>query len=155
MSDSGTHGLQLARHPYPSPSPRDWSNSCPFSRWCHRNISYSVVPFSFYHQSFPASGHFPMSWLFAIRWLKYWKFSFSISPSKEHPGLISFRTDWFDLLAVQGNIKSLLQQHNWKTSILWHSTFLMVQLSHPYMTTGKNCSFDYTGLCQQSDASAF
>ena len=72
-----------------------------------------------------------------IRWPKYWSFSFSISPSSEHPGLISFRMDWLDLLAVQGTLKSLLQHHSSKASILRHSAFFMVQLSHPYMTTGK------------------
>ena len=72
-----------------------------------------------------------------IRWLKYWSFSFSIIPSKEHPGLISFRMDWLDLLAVQGTLKSLLQHHSSKASILWCSAFFIVQLSHPYMTTGK------------------
>ena len=72
-----------------------------------------------------------------IRWPKYWGFSFSIIPSKEHPGLISFRMDWLDLLAVQGTLKSLLQHHSLKASILRHSAFFTVQLSHPYMTTGK------------------
>ena len=72
-----------------------------------------------------------------MRWPKYWSFSFRISPSKEHPGLISFRMDWLDLLAVQGTLKSLLQHHSSKASILWHSAFFTVQLSHPYMTTGK------------------
>ena len=72
-----------------------------------------------------------------IRWLKYWNFSFSVSPSSEHPGLISFRMDWLDLLAVQGTLKSLLQHHSSKASILQHSAFFIVQLSHPYMTTGK------------------
>ena len=72
-----------------------------------------------------------------IRQPKYWSFSFNISPSNEHPGLISFRTDWLDLLAVQGTLKSLLQNHSSKASILWHSAFFTVQLSHPYMTTGK------------------
>ena len=72
-----------------------------------------------------------------MRWPKYWSFSFSISPSKEHPGLISFRMDWLDLLAVQGTLKSLLQHHNSKASILQHSAFFTVQLSHPYTTTGK------------------
>ena len=72
-----------------------------------------------------------------IRWPKYWNFSFSISPSKEHPGLISFRMDWLDLLPVQRTLKSLLQQHSSKASILWCSAFFTVQLSHPYMTTGK------------------
>ena len=72
-----------------------------------------------------------------MRWPKYWSFSFSIIPSKEHPGLISFRMDWLDLLAVQGNLKSLLQHHSSKASILRRSAFFTVQLSHPYMTTGK------------------
>ena len=72
-----------------------------------------------------------------IRWPKYWSFSFSVSPFNEYSGLISFRTDWLDLLAVQGTLKSLLQHHSSKASILWHSVFFTVQLSHPYMTTGK------------------
>ena len=72
-----------------------------------------------------------------LRWPKYWSFSFSIIPSKEHPGLVSFRMDWLDLLAVQGTLKSLLQHHSSKVSILWCSAFFTVQLSHPYMTTGK------------------
>ena len=72
-----------------------------------------------------------------MRWPKYWSFSFSISPSNEHPGLISFRMDWLDLLTVQGTLKSLLQHHSSKASIFWHSAFFTVQLSHPYMTTGK------------------
>ena len=72
-----------------------------------------------------------------MRWPKYWSLSFNISPSNEHPGLISFRMDWLDLLAVQGTLKSLLQHHNSKASILQHSAFFTVQLSHPYMTTGK------------------
>ena len=72
-----------------------------------------------------------------IRWPKYWNFSFKISPTNEHPGLISLRMDWFDLLAVQGAVKSLLQHHSSKASIFWHSAFFIVQLSHPYMTTGK------------------
>ena len=73
-----------------------------------------------------------------MKWPKYWSFSFNISPSNEHPGLISFRMDWLDFLAVQGTLKRLLQHHSSKASILWHSAFFMVQLSHPYMTTGKN-----------------
>ena len=108
----------------------------PLSRWCHPAISSSVVPFSFCPQSLPASESFPMSQL-CVRWPKYWSFSFSISPSKEYPRLISFRMDWLDLLAVQGTLKSLLQHHSSKASILWCSAFFTVQLSHPYMTTGK------------------
>ena len=72
-----------------------------------------------------------------IRWPKYWSFSYNISPSNEHPGLISFRTDWLHLLVIQGTLKSLLQHHSSKTSILWHSPFFIVQLSHSYTTTGK------------------
>ena len=72
-----------------------------------------------------------------FRWITYWSFGFNISPCNEHPGLISFRMDWLDLLAVQGTLKSLLQCHSSKASILWHSAFFIVQLSHPYMTTGK------------------
>ena len=87
-----------------------------------------------------------------IRWPKY--YSLSISPSNEYSGFISFRTEWFDLLAVQGTLKSLLQQYNSKGSILQCSAFFMVLLSHPYMTTGKN-SFDCMDFCQQSDVSAF
>ena len=100
------------------------------------SISPSVVPFSSCLQSFPASGSFPMSQFFASG-SQYWSFSFNISHSNEYSGLISFRMDWLDLLAVQGTLKSLLQHHSSKASILWCSTFLMVQLSHPYITTGK------------------
>ena len=124
------HGLQHARPPCPSPTPKVYSNSCPLSQWCHPTISSSVVPFSSRLQSFPAS-------FLCIRWLKYWNFSFSFSPSNEYSGLISFRMDWLDPLEVQGTLKSLLQHHRSKASILWHSAFFIVQLSHPYMTTGK------------------
>ena len=129
-------GLQHARLSCPSPSSGDCSNACPLSRWCHPTISSSVVPFSSCLQSFPACV-FSNESAFCIRWPKYWKVSFSISPSNEHPGLICFRMDWLDLLAVRGTLKSLLQHHLSKWLILWHSAFLMVQLSHPYMTTGK------------------
>ena len=90
-----------------------------------------------------------------IRWPKYWSFSFNISPSNEHPGLISFRMDWLDLLAVQGTLKSLLQHHSSKVSIPHCSAFFMGQLSHPYMTTGKSHSFNYTNLSWQSNLSLF
>ena len=85
----------------------------------------------------PSLGVFSNESALRMRWPKYWSFSFSISPSKEHPGLISFRMDWLDLLAVQGTLKSLLQHHSSKASVLWCSAFLTVQLSHPYVTTGK------------------
>ena len=100
-------------------------------------ISSSVIPFSSCPKSLPASVFSNESTL-RMRWPKYWSFSFSISPSNEYSGLISFRMDWLDhLLAVQGTLKSLLQHHSSKASILRCSAFFMVQLSHPYMTTGK------------------
>ena len=118
MSDSlRTHKSQHARPPCPSPTPGVHSNSRPSSRWCHPAISSSVVPFSSCPQSPPASVFSNESTLH-IRWPKYWSFSFSSIPSKEHPGLISFRMDWMDLLAVQGILKSLLQHHSSKASIL-------------------------------------
>ena len=86
---------------------------------------------------FPSIRVFSSESVLCIRWPKYWSFSFSISPSNEYSGLISFRIDWFDLLEVQGTLKSLLQHHSSKASILWHSAFFMAQLSHPYMTTVK------------------
>ena len=136
MSDSlQPHELQHARPLCPSPTPRVHPNSCTSSWWCYPAISSSVVPFSSCPQSLPASESFPMS--IRIRWLKYWSFSLSISPSNERPGLVSFRMDWLDLLAVQGTLKSLLQHHSSKASTLWRSAFFTVQLSHPYMTTGK------------------
>ena len=96
-----------------------------------------VVPFSSPLQSFLASGVFSNESALCIRWPKYWSFSFSISPSNEHPGLISFRMNWLALLEVQGTLKSLLQHHSSKASTLQRSAFFIVQLSHPYMTTGK------------------
>ena len=131
------HGLQHARSPCPSPSPRVCSNSCSLSHWCHPTISSSVVPFSSCLLSFPASGSFPVSQHFTSGGQNIGNFSFSISFSKEYSPLISFRMDPFDLLAVQGTLKDLLQHHGSKASIFRHSTFFMVQLSHPYMTTGK------------------
>ena len=96
------------------------------------------VPFISCFQSFPASRVFSNESALRIRWPKYWRFSFNISPSNEHPGLISIRMDWLDLLAVQGTLKSLLQHHSSKASIPQHSAFFLVQISHPSMTTGKN-----------------
>ena len=129
------HESQHSRPPCPSPSPGVHSDSCPSSRWCHPAISSSVVPFSSCPQSLPASGSFQMSQFF-IRWPKYWSLSFSISPSNEYSGLISFRVDRFDL-AVQGTLKSLLQHHSSKASSIWHSAFFMVQLLNQYTTIGK------------------
>ena len=121
-----------------SPSPWVYSNSCSLSQWCHPTISSSVAPFSSCPQSSLAS-IFSNELALRIRWPKNWSFSFSNSPSNEYSGLISYRTDCFDL-AIQGTLKSLLQHHSWKASILWHSAFFVVQLSHPYMTTGKTWS---------------
>ena len=104
---------------------------------------------------FPSIRVFSSEWALRIKWPKFWSFSFSICPSNEYSGLISFWIDWLDLLPVQGTLKSLLQYQSSKASILWCSTFFMVQLSHPYMTTGKNCSFNYMDLCWQSNVSAF
>ena len=101
------HGLEHARLPCPSPTPRVYSNSCPSSWWCHPTISSSVIPLSSGLQSFPALVFSKESALH-IRWPKHWNFNFSISPFNEYSGLISFRIDWFDLLAVQGILKSLL-----------------------------------------------
>ena len=130
------HGLQHARPPCPSPTPGAYSNSCPLSQWCHPTISSSVIPFSSCLQFFLASGPFPVSQFFTSGGQSI-GFSFSISPSNKHPGLISFRMDWLDLLVVQGTLKSLFQHRRSKALILWHSVFFIVQLSHPYMTTGK------------------
>ena len=129
------HGLQNTRLPCPSLSSGVCSNSCPLSWWCHLIISSSVTLFSFLPSIYPSIRVFSNELALCIRWPMYW--SFSISPSNEYSGMISFRIDWFDLFAVQGTLKSLLQHHYSKASIRWHSAFFMVQLSHSYMTTGK------------------
>ena len=128
------HGLQHARLPCPSLSPRVGSNSCPLWPWCHPTISSSVAPFSSCPQSFPASGSFQRSHSFASSGQSW---NLSISPRNEYSGLISLRIDWLDLLEVQGTLKSLVQHHSSKSSILQHSAFFIVQLSHPHMTNGK------------------
>ena len=130
------HGLQHARFFCPPLAPGVCSNSCLLSWWCYLTILFSATPFSFCLRSFPESRSSPMSQVLHIKWPKYWKSNFSISPSNEYSVLISFRIDWFDPLAVQGTLKSLLQHHNLKESILWCSTFFMFQLSCSYMTTG-------------------
>ena len=138
MSDSlRPHGLQNARPPCPSPTPEAYSNSCPLHQCFHPTIPSSVIHFSSLLQSFPCIMIFSKESVLHIQWPKYWHFSFSISPSNEYLGLISFRIDWMDLLAAQGTLKSLLQHQSSKASVLWHSALLIVQLSHPYMTTGK------------------
>ena len=127
-------GLQHARLPCPSASPRVCSNSRPLSWWSHPTISSSVVPFSSCLQSFPASGSFPWRVGSSHQVAKVLELQLQLN---EYSRLISFRAHWFDLLAVQEILKSLLQHHNSKASILWCSTFFMVQLSPLYMTTGK------------------
>ena len=120
----------------PSPLPEVYSNSFPLSRWCHPTISplsSLLLPPSI----FPRIMVFSNESVICIRWPKYLSFSFSISPSNEYSGLISFRMDWLDLLAFQGTLKSLLQHHSSKASIPLHSALFIVQLSHPYMTTEK------------------
>ena len=137
MSDSlRPHGLQQARLLCLSPSPAVCSNSCPLNsampsnhpNFCHPLLLPSV---------FPSIRVFSNESALRLRWPNYWSFSFSISPSSEYSGLISFRIGWFDILAVQGTLKSLLQHHSSKASIFRRSAFFIVQLSHPYMSTGK------------------
>jgi len=137
MSDSlRPHGLQHTRLPCPSPTPGACSNSGLSSRWCHSTIS-SYHPLLLLPSLFPSIRVFSSESVLHIRWTKDWSFSFSISPSKEYLGLISFRMDWSNFLTVQGTLKSLLQHYSSKASILWHSAFFIVQLSHPYVTPGK------------------
>ena len=129
------HGLQHSWLHCSTPTPGARSNSCPASQRCHPTLSFSVIlsPLAInlaHHQGL-------YQWVIHIRWPKYWSFNFSIHPSNEYSGLISFSIDWFDLLAVQGTLKSLLQHHSSKATILWHSPFFIVQPSYSYMTTGK------------------
>ena len=138
MSDSlWPHEPQHARPPCPSPTSGIHPSPCPLNRWCHITVSSPVVPFFSCPQSFRASGSFQMSQLFTSGGQ-----SIEVSASKsvlpnEHSGLIYFRMDWLDLLAVQGTLKSLIQHHSSKASIIQCSIFFIVQLSHPYMTIGK------------------
>ena len=121
--------------PCPSPTPRVYSNSCPLSQKCLPTIS-SCHPLLL-PSIIPSIRGFSNESVLCIRWSTYWSFNFSISPSSDYSGLISFRIEWFDLLAVQGTPKSLFQLHSSKASILHRSAFFTVQLSHPYITTGK------------------
>ena len=131
------HGLQHARLPCPSPTPRAYSDSYPSSQVMPPNCLILCRPLLLLPSISPNIRVFSNESVLRIRWPKYWSFSFSISPSNEHSGLISFRMDWLDLLAVQGTLKSLLQHHSSKASILQCSACFTVQLSHPYITTGK------------------
>ena len=132
VSDSlQSHESQHARPPCLSPTPKVHSDSRPSSRLilCRPLLLLPPIP--------PSIRVFSSESTLSMRWPKYWSFNFSIIPSNEHPGLISFRMDWLDFLAVQGTLKSLLQHHSSKASILWDSAFFIVQLSHPYIITGK------------------
>ena len=150
VSDSSRfHGLKYARLPYTSPSPRVFPSSCPLNWQCYipKLVSIkSVMPSSYLILCRPLLLLPPIppsirvlsnESTLRMMWPKYWSFSFNISPSNEKPALTSFRMDWLDLLAVQGTRRSLLQHHSSKASILQCSAFFTVQLSHPYMTTGK------------------
>ena len=156
MSGSETPGTAARRLPCPSLSPR--------SLLAQTHVHKSMVLYKHFilcrllfllPSIFPSIRVFSYELALHIRWLKYWSFSFSISPANEHPRLIFFRMDWLDLLAVQGTLKSLLQHHSSKASILRGSAFFTVQLSHPYMTTGKTIAltrhyFANKGLSSQS-----
>ena len=139
MSNSSQpHGLQQAvHHPCPSPPPRVYPNSCPVELVMPSNHLILCRPLLLLPSSFHSISVFSNESALRIRWPKYWSFSFNIGPSNEYPGLISFRTDWLGLLAVQGTLKSLLQHHSSKASTFQCSAFCTVQLSYPYMTTGK------------------
>ena len=130
VSNSATPWTVAHQASLPITNSQSYPNSCPLSRWCHPTISTSVVPFSSQLQSFPIRV-FSNESVLRIRWPEYWSFSFSVSPSNEYSGLIFFRIDYFDLFAPQGTFNSLLQHHSSKASILWCSSFFIVQLSHP------------------------
>ena len=138
MSDSlWPHGLKHVRLPCPSPALRACSNSCPLNMVMPSNHLILCHPLLLWPTIFASIKVFSNESVLHIRWLKCWSFSFSISPSNQYSGLISFKMDWLDLLAVQGTLKSLLQHHSSKASMLQCSALFTVQLSHPYMTTGK------------------
>ena len=144
MSDSlWPHGLQHPMPPCPSLTPRACSNSCPLSWWCHPTISSSVDPLSSCPQPFPASGFFSNESVLRIRWPKYWSFSYSISPSNEHSGLISFRMDWFDLLVVQGTLQESSLIPQFKTINSSALSFLYGPTLTSIRDYWKNHRFDY------------
>ena len=152
MSDSlQLHGLQHARLPCPSPSPRPYSNSCPLSQWC--KLLVLCCPLLFLPSILSSTRVFSNESVLHIRWPKYWSFSFSIGASNEYSGLILFRIDWSDLLALQGALESSPEQFesisSLALSLLYGQTLTSI---HDHW---KNHSFDWTGLCQQSNVSAF
>ena len=131
------HGLQHTSLPCPSPTPGVYSNSVSIELVMPSNHLILCHSLLLSPSIFPSIRIFSSESVLRMRWPKYWRFSFNISPSNEYSGLISFRMDWLDLLAVQRTLKSLLQHHSSKASILRHSAFFIVQFSHPYLTTGK------------------
>ena len=138
MSDSlQPHESQHTRPPCPSPTPGVILQLMSIESVIPSSHLILCRPLLLLPSIFPSIRVFSNESALHIRWPKYWSFSFSISPSNEHRGVISFRMDWLDFLAVQGTLKSLLQQHSSKASVLWCSAFFIVQLSHPYLTTGK------------------
>ena len=138
VSDSlRPHGLQHARPPCPITNCQSLLKLLSIQSVMPSNHLILWRPLLLPSSFFPSIKVFPSESVLPIRWPQYWSFSFSISPSNEYSGLISFMMEWFDLLAVQGTLQSLLQHHSSKASILWHSAFFIVQFSHPYMTTGK------------------
>ena len=148
-------GLQHARLPCPSLSPGACSNSCPLSQWCHPAILSAVASFSSCLCFFPSIRIFSNELALHIRQPKYWSFSFSISPSNEYSGLISLKIDWFDLLVVQRILKSRLQHHSSKASILQALSLLYDPTLTSVHDYEKNHSFDCVDLCWQSNVSAF
>ena len=154
-----------------SDSATPWTEACQASlsstifQSLHKFMSIELVmpsnhlilccPLLLFPSTFPSIRVFSNESGLLIRWPQYWSFNFSISPSNEYLGLISFRIDWLDLLEVQGTLESLIQHHSSKVSVLQHSAFFPVQFLYPYMTTEKNHSFDYTDLCQQSNVLGF
>ena len=153
MSESlRPHELQHARPPCPSPTPGVHSNTSIESAMPSSHLIL-CRPLLLLPLILPSIRVFSNESTLLMRWPKYWSFSFNISASDEHPGLIFFRINWFDLLAFQGTLKSLLEHHSSKASILRHSACFIVQLSHPYMTTGKTIAL--TDLCWPSNVSAF
>ena len=156
MSDSlQPHGLQHTRPPCPSPTHEAYSKLMSIESVMPSNHLILCCPLLLLLSIFPSIRVSFKESVLHLRWPKYWGFSFSISPSNEYSGLISFRMDWLDLLAVQGTLKSLLQHHSSKASILRCSVFFTVQLSHPYMTTGLTTALTRWNFCWQSNVSAF
>ena len=156
MSDSlRPHGLQHARLSCPITNSRSLLKFMSIESVMPSNHFILCLPLLLLTSIFLSIRVFSNKLVLCIRWLNYWSFSFSISPSNEHPGLVSFRMDWLDLLAVKGTRKSLLQHHSSKASILQRSAFFTVQLSHPYMTTGKTTALTRRALVGKVNVSAF